>query len=104
MGILRNNPSKEKNILTEHGFEYTHSSVTGALQNCYEKVITLDNSYVMWVAVKTDTSDVYFYIEYDCGGQVSSYADQLDSTFDDEDSFFNELDELVTECASFYGY
>ena len=102
MGILKNNSSKDKNILTENGFKYTSSSATGALQNCYERAITLDCSYVMWVAVKTDTSEVYIYVEFACGGEIASYDCQLDNSFDDENAFFNELDELITERAKYY--
>ena len=101
MGLLENKTSDE-NILTKHGFKFKTSSVTGHFKNCYEKTIALDSSYVMWVAVKTDTSEVFIYIEYDCGGEIASREYALDNTFSNERAFFEELDDIVTMVAEEY--
>lgn len=96
MGILSEDLSQSKNILTEHGFKYTRSSVTGQLLNCFEKRIRFSNLYYGWVAVKT-SGEVYIYVEYECGGEVATYSEQLENKWEDShEEFFAELDELVT--------
>lgn len=97
MGILSEDLSQSKNILTEHGFKYTRSSVTGQLRNCFEKRIRFSSLYYGWVAVKVTTGEVYVYVEYECGGEVATYSEQLENKWEDsQEEFFTELDELVT--------
>lgn len=103
MGILRETNETENNILTRYGFEYEQRSVTGHLKNCYEKSISLGPTYVAWVSVKTDTGEVYIYVEYECGGEVMSYESTIVANWNESESaFFDELDEYVTDTLANY--
>lgn len=96
MGMLKRDNGK--NILTQYGFTFKERNVNGKLDNCYEKAITLSALYCAWVAVNIETSDVYIYVEYECGGEVSTFDFTLEHNFyDGQEAFFNELDEEVTD-------
>ena len=102
MGILSEDLSQSKNILTEHGFKYEQSSVTGQFQNCFEKCVKFSSLYYGWVAVKTN-GDVYVYVEYECGGEVATYLEHLTNNWEDsQEEFFAELDKLVTSISYTY--
>lgn len=102
MGILSEDLSPVKNILTEHGFKYERSSVTGQLQKCFEKCVKFSDLYYGWVAVKTN-GEVFIYVEYDCGGCVAEYSDQIETKWEySQEDFFKELDEFVTSIALSY--
>ncbi len=97
MGILTDSVDKN-NILTQNNFKYKSSSCTGELNNCYERCISLTDCYDAWVAVKTDTGEVFTYVEYDCGGEVESIYDHIYINFEDlPRQFFEKLDEIVTD-------
>ncbi len=101
MGIL--SVENRDNILTKHGFKYEHRSVTGELERVYEKCVKFPSIYYGWVAVSIETGEVFIYVEYDCGGEVATYSEQLENKWEDsQDRFFRELDELVTGIASRY--
>ena len=71
--------------------------------NCYEKVVSLNSCYDAWVSVDIETSQVYIYIEYECGGEVARFDNELDTDFYvDQESFFRELDDYVTDVVSSY--
>lgn len=102
MGILKDY-TKSDNILLANGFTRENKSVTGDLIMCYEKVIFLNSCYVAWVSVDIETSQVYVYIEYECGGGVAKFDNELDTDFYvDQESFFRELDDYVTDTVSSY--
>ena len=96
MGVLsqiRNN----SNILEKHGFEYTDRSATYELYNCWETTINLPKcNYCAWIAVDTNSLEVVIYVEYDCGGEITTMRDSLTTSFDNQTAFFKELDMLVT--------
>lgn len=101
MGLLTKQHD-ENNILTKNGFEHENSSVTGQLQNCYEKVIEV-GSYYGWVAVNTETGNVVIYVEYECGGEVATYKYLLTTSWDDDpNGFFEELDDFATSMLEGY--
>ena len=97
MGILRKR--HEKNILTENGFEYKKNSAGWHLTDCYEIFIPINDTYCAYVAVKPETKHLAYYIEYECGGEVSSgcYSVSHFPSFEDNpEGFFDALDEEVT--------
>ena len=101
MGILKETGKGINNILTKYDFEYEQRSVTGALNNCYEKVIPL-GLYSAWISVKT-SGEVFIYIEYDCGGEVASYDNVINANWNESEvAFFDELDEYVTNILENY--
>ena len=102
MGILKDY-TKSSNILLANGFTRENESVTGDLINCYEKVVPLNSCYDAWISVDIETSQVYIYIEYECGGEVARFDNELDADFYvDQESFFAELDNYVTDTVSSY--
>lgn len=100
MGLL-NNSAVKSNILTEHGFKLKDRNVTGELKNCYEKCIDL-GLYYAWISVNPATRRVIIYVEYDCGGEVARYRDNLLHLWSDQEAFFEELDEFVTDSLKYY--
>lgn len=94
MGLLAK--QSENNILIQNGFKHKASSVTGYLRDCYEKCIDL-NQYCAWVAVNVKTGNVYIYVEYDCGGEIATYTHNMDASWNNEDAFFEELDNFTTD-------
>ena len=103
MGLLEEQRD-ENNILTKNGFKHKGSSVTGQLDDCYEKCIGV-GSYYAWIAVNTETGNVAIYVEYDCGGEVATYTYSLRNSWnDDPDDFFEELDDFATSMLEHYKY
>ena len=103
MGLLTEQRD-ENNILTENGFEHKSSSVTGQLNDCYEKYIGV-GPYDAWIAVNTETGNVCIYVEYACGGEVATYTHSLRNSWDDDpDDFFEELDDFATSMLKHYTY
>ena len=101
MGILKQ--QHQDNILTRNGFTFTSSSVTGALKQCYERCIRISKTYTAWVAVNIDSGQAVIYVEYECGGQVSTYHFSLVTPYQYEPyEFFEELDKEVTDYISTY--
>lgn len=79
------------NILTEHGFTFERSSITGKLDNCYEKRI-IDDIDSYWIAVKITTGEVVIYHEYECGGEIDTRMEQINTKWSDSQSeFYEEL-------------
>ena len=102
MGILKDY-TKLDNILLANGFTKEDESVTGDLIDCYEKVVSLNSCYDAWVSVDIETSHVFVYVEYECGGKVAKFDAYLNTDFYvDQESFFRELDDYVTAIVSSY--
>ena len=96
MGILADSTDKN-NILTQNKFKYKSSSCMGELNNCYERCISLTDCYDAWIAVKTDTGEVFIYVEHNCGSEVKAIYDYIYTDFKDSPrQFFEKLDEIVT--------
>lgn len=63
-------------LLESEGFELEDHSPEG--YDCdYEKVIPHDDIYSLWVNVSLRDRKVYFYDEYDCGGEIGSYTTKI---------------------------
>lgn len=99
MGLL--STARNSNILTENGFKLKDRNVTGELKNCYEKCIDL-GLYYAWISVSPATRRVIIYVEYDCGGEVARYRDNLLHLWSDQEAFFKDLDEFVTDSLKEY--
>lgn len=63
-------------LLESEGFELEDHSPEG--YDCdYEKVIPHDDIYCLYVNVSLRDRKVYFYDEYDCGGEISNYTARI---------------------------
>lgn len=86
-------------LLESEGFEQENYSAEG--YDCdYEKVIPHDDMYVLYVDVSFKDRKVYFYDEYDCGGEVRSYISDIPDSIDLESSSFiqwlrDEIEEYI---------
>ena len=93
MGILARSNS---NILTDHGFEEEKSNV-------YRKFVELSSLYDAWITVDLRKNSVEIYVEYECGGEVSTYNFTISTDFEEQpNKFFDELDEEVTDFLEIY--
>ena len=98
MGILKENISG--NILERNGFTKEVANVNAQLMDCYEKGVALNSTYYAYVAVNCNSSDVYIYIEYNCGGYYAAEEPCISVDYNqDPQRFFDELDEYVTDLA-----
>lgn len=98
MGILKENTSV--NILERNGFTKEVANVNALLLDCYEKYVSLTPLYDAYVAVNCNSSDVYIYIEYNCGGYYAAEEPCMSIEYNqDPQRFFDELDEYVTDLA-----
>ena len=101
MGILEKKELEPDNIFTRNGFTFESLNATGDLKNCYEKYVELSDTYSAFIAISLETGETVIYIEYECGGEVSSHSTTIsltDSFGDKRDEYdiFKELDEEVT--------
>lgn len=93
-----NNPQLVINRWLEaEGFKLEAYSAEG--YDCdYEKVIPHDDIYILYIDVSLRDRKVYFYEEYDCGGEVSSYVATIPGDMDLwSSSFICWLNEEIEE-------
>lgn len=94
MGLLKE--TSTDNILIKNGFESRDESIVGTLKFCYTKFIPVSSLYDAFVSVDLD-GNVEIYVEYECGGEVSTIHTHINTDWDyDEEGFFNELDKTAT--------
>ena len=68
-------------MLESEGFELENHSPEG--YDCdYEKVISHDDIYSLWINVSLRDRKVYFYDEYDYGGKISNYTAEIPEDID----------------------
>ena len=83
--------------LQDYGFDRESHTVLG--QPCqFEKCILSElGLYSIWVGVDFNSLQVYIYVEYECGGEVTRHtADFSDVDVDREEPFMEALEELVS--------
>ena len=84
---IKNNGLIVNKLLESEGFRLEPHSPVG--YDCdYEKVIPHDDIYTLWVNVSLRDRKVYFYDEYDCGGEISSYTSKIPDYISLYDSSF----------------
>lgn len=102
MGILYNPNETYMSYLENHGFKKQSKSVIGECDNCYERTVHISNGlYYMWISIDTDNKKVYYYVEYDCGGEVSRRNIDIpdDINIYNEHAFMEWLDEDASNYA-----
>lgn len=96
---------KEKNsILQQYGFEWdtfaTDESIEG-WQQVYSHGSDNyghDNLYCLWVNICPKDNTIYFYDEFDCGGELWSDEEAIPDDMDIEsEEFIQWLDNLIAE-------
>ena len=89
--------------LQNYGFEFCKNSVTGLKAN-FERPLNISDLYCLWISIDTEDEYIHYYLEYQCGGEVWSYGEQLSTNLiNDEDSFMVWLDnevETIKRCWS----
>lgn len=82
-------------FLEDYGF--TQETKTCIGEPCdYEAVIN-NGTYTLWIGVDIEHLVAHFYLEYDCGGEVERFDEDLsDVAVDDEDCLIPFLDNIVT--------
>lgn len=98
MGILI---GECNNIFLKNGFTYEKHNVLHNIHNCYEKCVSLSDTYDAWISINTDSGKGFIYVEYECGGEVTSYDVELDDNLS-TDAMFEKLDEFATNMLSSY--
>lgn len=84
---IKNNCLIVNKLLESEGFKLEDHSPAG--YDCdYEKVIPHDDIYTLWINVSLKDRKVYFYDEYDCGGEISSYTSKIPDDISLYDSSF----------------
>lgn len=109
MGILIDTYNESRNILTDYGFRFESINKNHSLSKCYEREIRLNFKYYAYVSVKPRTRQVVIIVEcqYRGGYDTVNIGYELKSEWSDSQSdvqktFFEELDNFVTEATQVY--
>ena len=97
MGIILK--KETHHYLETYGFRKKSSNCIASCEECYEKAIEIHNGlYYMWIAIDLINKQIHYYIEYDCGGEISTKVEPIPTniSIDDEQTFMEWLDENAT--------